>query len=135
MIRSVGCWALLALLVSACASQQSARERAQEEAIVIDGIVIRNELAFPVTDVLLEVPATGAFAGCGNILPRSECRTSFEAVDYRAYPMQISWKEYGQPQKTDSFVLRPTANLDRSRSVRVEIRIYAMGQAGAALTQ
>ena len=133
MIRSAGLATLLVLLVGACASQQHVNEEEQEAGIVVDGIVIRNELAFPVTDVLLEVPATGAFAGCGNILPRSECSTSFEAVDYRANPMRISWKEYGQAHKTDDFVLRPPADLDRSRSARIEIRIFAMGQAGAAL--
>jgi hypothetical protein len=126
---------LAAFLCGACAAPRSAEQRSQEAGISIDAIVIRNELAFPVTDVLIEVPATGAFAGCGNILPRSECSTSFEAVVYRANPMRISWKEYGQPHQTDEFVLQAPASMEAARAARVEVRIFAMGQAGAVLKQ
>jgi hypothetical protein len=107
----------------------------EEAGIVIDAIVIRNELAFPVTDVLIEVPATGGFAGCGFILPRSECSTTFEAVDYRGSPIRLSWKEYGEPHQTDEFVLRPASEANPTKPFRVEVRIYAMGQAGATLRQ
>jgi hypothetical protein len=121
-------------LFAACAAPVAENHGPDEAGIVIDAIVIRNELAFPVTDVLIEVPATGGFAGCGFILPRSEC-TTFEAVDYRASPMRVSWKEYGEPHQTDDFVLRPPLESNPNEPFRVEVRIYAMGQAGATLRQ
>ncbi len=126
---------LCATLLAACAAPVAENGGHEEAGIVIDAIVIQNELAFPVTDVLIEVPATGGFAGCGFILPRSACSTTFEAVDYRASPMRLSWKEYGEPHQTDEFVLRPAPEADPNQSFRVEVRIYAMGQAGATLRQ
>ena len=135
MIPPVTAVMLAAFLCGACAAPFSAEPRQEVPGIVIDAIVIRNELAFPVTDVMIEVPATGGFAGCGNILPRSQCSTSFEAVTYRSNPMRISWKEYGQLQQTDAFVLQPPATLEPGQPVRVEVRIFAMGQAGAVLKQ
>lgn len=98
-------------------------------------MVIKNGLAFPVKDVMITIPATGAFAGCGNILPRSECRTGFEAVDYFANAMIVSWTEYGKPHQTDEFVIEIPESLDRGQPVWLEVVVFAMGQAGATLVQ
>ena len=134
MNRATG-WALLGFtLLAACAAPVPENTRPEQASLEIYGIVIRNELAFPVTDVMIEVPATGGFAGCGNILPRSACSTKFETVHYHADPMRVSWKEYGNPHQTDEFVLRPPQTNPAGR-FRVEVRIYAMGQAGAALIE
>ena len=101
----------------------------------LDGMVIRNELPYPVTDVLIEVPATGAFAGCGNILPGSDCRTSFESRDYQHQALIISWKEYGESHQTGEFVIDIPDELDRARPAWLEVVIFARGQAGANLIQ
>ena len=126
---------LCVALVAACAAPGNTTGRAESTGIVIQGIVIRNELAFPVTDVRIDVPATGDFAGCGNILGGTECRTSIEAVDYRANAVIISWKEYGTPHQTGEFVIRVPDHLDPARPAWVEVIIFAMGQAGARLIQ
>jgi uncharacterized protein YceK len=125
------------LLLSGCSTASfTAREAATgSPALEIAGFVIRNELAFPVTDVLIEVPATGAFGGCGNILPRSDCRTSFEQVDYAANAMIVRWKEYGQQHQTPEFVIDVPDGLDPAVPAWIEVRIYMMGQAGATLIQ
>jgi hypothetical protein len=91
-------------------------------------------LPYPVTDVMIEVPATGAFAGCGNILPRSACSNAFQQVDYRANSVVIRWSEHGQSQQTDEFtVQRPDSAVPGSEFV-VEVIVFAPGQAGARLS-
>lgn len=102
---------------------------------MIGGMVIRNELAYPVTDVMIDVPATGAFAGCGNILPRSGCSNAFPGVDYQRNAVVISWKEYGEPQSTEPFVVEVPAGLRPGEPADVEVVIFAPGQAGARLVQ
>ena len=97
--------------------------------------MIHNKLPYPVTDVMINVPETGAFAGCGNIMPKTDCRTSFESVDYSGKAMVVSWKERGQPQKTGEFVLKPGSGLDISQPAWLEVTIFAAGQAGATFIQ
>lgn len=109
--------------------------RAEAPGLLIDGLVIRNDLAYPVTDVMIDVPATGAFAGCGNILPRSRCSNSFPGVDYRRNAVVIHWKEYGAAQGTDPFVVEAPAGLRPGEPAQVEVIIFAPGQAGARLIQ
>ena len=104
-------------------------------AVEVEGIVIRNELAFPVTDVYILAMASGNFAGCGNILPRSECSTTFETVDYRRGSFEISWKEYGAPQSTGEFVIEIPERLNPEKTAWLEVVIFSMGQAGARLVQ
>jgi hypothetical protein len=82
-------------LLLGCSSAPVEERQPAGHSIVISGLVIRNELPYPVTDVMIEVPATGNFAGCGNILPRSECSNAFQQVDYRANPVVIRWKAPG----------------------------------------
>ena len=137
-MRNILC--TLAILISmalstSCTTNSGGREKAEPTGVVVEGIIIRNELAFPVTDVMINVPATGAFAGCGNIMARSACRTTFEAVDYYAHKMVISWKEYGQSHQTGEFVMKQQDDLDPGRPAWVEVSIFAMGQAGARLIQ
>lgn len=120
-------------LLSACASTQSPGGQQSEQAIVIAGVVIRNDLVYPVTDVMIEVPATGSFAGCGTILPRTECSNTFEPVDYRPNPVVVRWKEHGQPQQTDEFTVSPPPGVLHGDAFRVEVVVFAPGQAGARL--
>lgn len=121
--------------LQACAPVSESSKPGEISAIMIEGMVIRNELSFPVTEVMIDVPATGVFAGCGNILPGSECRTSFEAVDYAANAVVVSWKEHGQSHQTGEFVIEIPADLDPGKVAWVEVIIFAMGQAGARLIQ
>ena len=126
---------LSGLCLFSCSSTQVKTQPNRLPEVVIEGMVIRNELLFPVTDVMISVPATGGFAGCGNIMPRSECRTSFEAVNYAADKLLVSWKEYGEPRQTGQFVIEIPKNLVPGQPAWVEVVIFAMGQAGARLVQ
>ena len=121
---------LLAATLVACTG---APER--EEAVVaeIDGIVIRNDLAYPVHDVLAEVPATGGFAGCGMILRRSQCTIAFPAAAYRRNPLIVRWVEYGESHATDDILLEPPTDVGNPAGWWLEVVIFAPGQAGARL--
>jgi len=88
---------------------------------------------YPVTDVMIEVPATGGFAGCGNILPRSACRNAFQPIDYSANAVTVRWKEHGQPQQTDEFVVRLPEGVVAGSEYLIEVIVFAPGQAGAHL--
>jgi len=127
-------WLLLTAL-QGCSSVPAGAQQAELPGLSIDGMVIRNELPYPVTDVLIDVPATGAFAGCGNILPGSDCRTSFETRDYQYQALIIRWKEYGESHQTGEFVIDIPDELDRTRPAWLEVVIFARGQAGASLIQ
>lgn len=126
---------ILMLLLQACAVGPEEAEESGKTGILVDGLIIRNELHHAVTDVMIEVPATGAFAGCGNIIARTSCSTSFPEVEYRANALQLSWREHGQPQGTGEFVVEVPAGLTAGDSVWVEVIIFAPGQAGARLSQ
>ena len=103
--------------------------------MVITGIIIKNELAYGVTDVMIEVPATGAFAGCGNILARSRCRTTFQDVDYRSNEVLVRWREHGQQQQTGEFTIDVPSTLIPGIPSWIEVVIFGPGQAGARLVQ
>ena len=121
-------------LLAACASAPAVKEpRYEGGEIVVRGMVIRNELAYPVTQVMITVPVTGAFAGCGNILPRTECSTTFQGVDYRGNPMVVSWREYGAVKQTDEFVVKPPEAPNPGGLLMLEVVVFAPGQAGARL--
>jgi hypothetical protein len=126
---------LLAFLIQGCASSAAKPDSSEAALVVVEGIVISNELPFPVTDVMINIPATGGFAGCGNIMQASACRTSFVAVDYRADAMVVSWKEYGKPHATDSFVVEAPEGMDPEKPVWLRVVIFAMGQAAAEFVQ
>jgi hypothetical protein len=132
------CWFFILLclqlfLLLACTS---AREKKPEPTgIEIDGVIIRNELAYQVTEVQLLVPLTGNFVSCGNITARSQCSTKFPNRDYYANEVIISWKEYGQPQKTGPFVIGIPDHLERGKPALLEVIIFNAGQAGAKLVQ
>lgn len=120
----------LAASLAACAAAPEKRETVVAE---IDGIVIRNDLAYPVHDVMVEVPATGGFAGCGMILRRSQCVIAFPAAAYRRNPLIVRWVEHGAVQATDEILLEPPASGDPPGEWWLEAVIFAPGQAGARL--
>ena len=101
----------------------------------IAGIVFQNALSYTVTDVTVQVPATGGFASCGNILPRSECSTSFPSVDYRRNPILVTWRERGEAKGTDEFTVELPVDAGRGDALWLEVVIYAPGLAGARLLQ
>lgn len=121
-------------LLSAC-SRVTVPEAGSRPGVSIAGMSIRNDLPYPVTEVMIRVTETGAFAGCGNILPESACRTSFEAVDYSGNAMTVSWKEHGQEHSTKDFVLEPGIDIDTGRPAWLKVTIFAPGQAGARFVQ
>jgi hypothetical protein len=121
-------------VLSAC-SQVPVPEINPAPALSIAGMIIRNDLLYPVREVMIKVPETGDFAGCGNILPESNCRTSFETVDYAGNAMVVSWKEYGQEHSTKAFVVEPGRDIDVNKPAWLEVTIFAAGQAGAKFVQ
>lgn len=123
------------LMLLSCASAPEQPKQPEGTGIVIDGIRIQNSLRYTVTDVMILVPATGGFAGCGNILPRTACSNTFLDVQYRKNPVLISWKEHGEPQQTDEFIVEARSDLRPNVSTWVEVTIFAPGQAGARLIQ
>jgi hypothetical protein len=129
----LACLALLAACAGPSASENP--QKAQRQALSIRALAIKNELPYAVTDVMVRVPATGAFAGCSNILARTDCRTSFQSVEYRGNPMVVSWKERGEPHKTDEFVVDEPEDAVPEKEVRLDVIIFAPGQAGAKLVQ
>lgn len=126
---------LCAVLVQGCASFAEKPDSPETALLSVEGIVISNELPFPVTDVMIKIPASGRFAGCGNIMAASACRTSFTAVDYRADAMVVSWREYGKPHATDAFVVEVPEGMDLEKPVWLRVVIFAMGQAAAEFVQ
>jgi hypothetical protein len=130
---AIPCLVLISLLAQACSNIP--HDISEATGVVIEGAVIRNELAFPVTDVQLLVPASGNFVGCGNIMARSQCSTTFPERDYHANAVVISWKERGQPHSTGEFVIEIPEKFDFSRPARLEVIIFNLGQAGAKLVQ
>ena len=111
------------------------RTPVEASSVALDGMIIRNELVYPVKNVMITVPVTGNFAGCGNIMPRSDCRTRFEAVDYAGNAMLVNWTEYGQQHSTKEFTVEPGSEISRSGTAWLEVTIFAPGQAGAKLVQ
>jgi hypothetical protein len=116
-----------------CAPGPRGDRLSSAQAVVVSGVVIRNELPYTVTDVMIEIPATGGFAGCGNIPPRSDCSNTFEGRDYRVSAMLIRWTEHGQPHRTDPFILEVPSNASPGDAFQVEVIVFAPGQAGARL--
>lgn len=122
-------------LLSACLSVPAGAPQTPAPQAVISGVVIRNELPYQVTDVMIEVPATGGFAGCGTILPRTECSNRFQHVDYRANEVVVRWREHDQPQQTEPFIIAVPAGSSAGDAFHVEVVIFGPGQAGARLAQ
>ena len=126
--------AILSLSVSSCVMQPVEPDQPAGADIYIEGVVIRNGLAYTVRDVLIQVPATGGFAGCGNILPRTACSNTFPEIDYKANPVVISWTEHGVAHETDEFIIEVPKDFAAGDSAWIEVIIFAPGQAGAKLT-
>ena len=127
---------LLALcLVSACAGKGAGAPSNEVESVKIDSFVIRNELPLTVTDVFVESPGTGNFAGCGTILSKTQCQNAFPARTYRRNGIIISWKELGVARSTGEFVVEAPQDLLPDRATILEVIIYSRGQAGARLVQ
>lgn len=122
-------------LLGACASLPAPAPPADPPAIAIGGLEIRNELPYPITDVMIRVPATGGFAGCGNILPRSQCINRFENVDYRSDAVSISWSERGKPHTTGEFRIELPEQAVPGAVYRVQVVVFAPGEAGAHLVR
>lgn len=122
-------------LLSACATGPTREPQPAIPGIQVEGFVIRNELPYTLNNLMIEVPATGAFAGCGTIPPRSECSNTFEHVDYRGHAAVISWTEHGEPQTTDEFVVDLPDGVMPGDVFVLEIVVFAPGRAGARLRE
>lgn len=125
----------LLYLLGACASSPPRDGQAHSDGIEIAGIIIRNGLTYSVYDVMVVAPVSGAFAGCGNILPRTGCRTSFPARDYRKNPIVVNWVERGEPKNTDEIVAEVPEYAEPGDAFWLEVIIYAPGLAGAKLVR
>ncbi|MBT8050725.1 MAG: hypothetical protein HKO85_08075 [Xanthomonadales bacterium] len=134
-MKQVLALALLAvLLLTACSSKPRVTESPSVE-FNIEGIVIWNRLNYAVRDVMIEVPASGRFAGCGNILPRSKCQTSFPVQRYTGNAIQVRWSEHAAPHSTEPFTVEPPEAAAQGSVFWLQIEVFAPGQAGATLVQ
>lgn len=122
------------LMVCACSSSPP-RDAPPVGSIDIQGIVIWNQLAYVVRDVMVEVPATGRFAGCGNILPRTRCQTSFPSQRYAGNEILLTWAERGEPRSTEPFTVEPPPGAPVGAAFWLVVEVFAPGQAGARLVQ
>ena len=122
-----------AAILGACAVRPAPAPPADPPAITVGGLEIRNDLPYPVTDVMIRIPATGGFAGCGVILPRSGCVNRFENFDYRDHEVSISWSERGQAHKTAEFRIERPKQINPEAVYRVQVIVFAPGEAGARL--
>ena len=130
-LRLAGALGAVVVGLAACASFPGADSRAP--VAEIDGIEIRNELAYPVHDVMIEIPASGGYAGCGMILRQSRCATTFPSAAYRREALVVRWTEHGEPHEIADVVLDPPEGMGRGPRARLEVTIFAPGQAGARL--
>jgi hypothetical protein len=126
---------LSAALLGACASGPEPDLLAGSPAITVGGLEIHNELSYPITDVMIRIPATGGFAGCGNILPRTGCVNRFDNVDYRSDAVSISWNERGQAHETGEFRIEVPERAVPGTVYRVRVIVFAPGEAGAHLVR
>lgn len=118
-----------------CVSTDPAQRDGETRAVAISGIVIRNDLPYTVTDVMIEVPETGNFAGCGSILPRAVCRNRFQQRDYQDNAVLIRWREHGEPQQTDAFRIQLPQDARAGTEYLIEVVVFAPAQAGARLVE
>ncbi len=125
----------IAIGFAGCASSAERPRTAKDSGIDIAGIIIQNDLAYVVRDVMVTVPATGAYAGCGNLLQRSSCRTSFPARDYRKNAVKVTWSERGENQETDEFFVDLPSDAVIGDVFWLEVVIHAPGLAGARLVR
>ena len=130
-LRFAGALGAVVVGLAACAPFPGANSRAP--VAEIDGIEIRNELAYPVHDVMIEIPASGGYAGCGMILRQSRCATTFPSAAYRREALVVRWTEHGEPHEIADVVLHPPEGTGRAPRARLEVTIFAPGQAGARL--
>ena len=129
--NAVGTALVIGLYVLTACSAAEPRQKRDHTSLEVAGIRIANDLAIDVTDVRILVPATGDFVSCGNILARTSCSTSFPGRAYRGNPVQVSWKENGEPNSTPEFRLEAPSNLGEANSAWIEVVIFLPGQAGA----
>jgi len=123
----------LFLLLSSCSTRPIAVP--VSAGLKIDGVIIRNRLAYSVNDVQILAPVTGNFVSCGLILARSSCSTGFPDLSYTSNPVRVTWTENGEPQATDDFVVEIGDEIDAGRPAYLEVQIFSPGQAGANLIQ
>lgn len=133
-LAGVAACVVICLLAAGCSSTASVRVEAAPP-VNVAGTIIRNALAYVVTDVVVKVPATGRFVGCGNVLPRTECRTSFPAIEYQGNALVVAWQERGVSQSTDEFIVELPPSAQPGDSFWLEVVIYSTGLAGARLVQ
>ncbi len=135
--RSSVCKTLLLVLtgvaLAGCAVRGEHAKTSPGPALQITGVEIHNSLVYPVQDVTILVPATGEYVSCGQIFPRTSCSTTFPARDYRENPVQLSWKEYGQPRSTKPFTLKAPTGAQEGQAAYIRVEVFAAGQAGANL--
>jgi hypothetical protein len=125
--------AILILLLSACAAVEVPEP--QPVGVEIEGVVIRNQLSFSVTEVQILALSTGNFLSCGIITARTACSTGFPNRYYTSGKLVVSWNERGVPHSTSEFVVTIDDKIDMSRPAWLEVLIFSRGEAGARLVQ
>lgn len=121
------------VLCAGCASVSEMPAEPAATGLEIAGVEIRNELAYPVTDVRVLLPESGDFVSCGTVFPDTTCATAFPLLEYHGDPLSVTWQERGQPQAMKPFRLRVPPGMDATRPLWVQVVIFAPGSGGARL--
>jgi len=133
MFRSLVPGLILGVLLSACAPVEVPLP--ETNGVQIDGLMIRNQLAYAVTEVQILALSTGNFVSCGNISARTACSTGFPNRYYTQGKLVVSWKERTVPQSTQEFVVEIDETINTGQPAWIEVIIFSPGEAGARFVQ
>ncbi len=133
MFRSLVPGLILGVLLSACAPVEVPPPGTN--GVQIDGLMIRNQLAYAVTEVQILALSIGNFVSCGNILAKTACSTGFPNRYYNQGKLVVSWKERAVPQSSKEFVVEIDETINTGQPAWIEVIIFSPGEAGARFVQ
>lgn len=97
----------------------------------IEGLTIHNGTGGVVRSVTVLVPATGRFVSCGNILPRSQCSTTFPATVHQGHAVRVEWQQGGETWTVGPFVVAAPEGATEQSTVQAQVILSGPGAAGA----
>lgn len=107
----------------------------EDSGIVIDGLQFNNPTPDTLTDIQLQVIATGELVGCSHIPPGGQCSTRFPLRRYRGNEVEISWFHHKRRLSTGRLVIVVPPEPPAGVPLTVKVNIDSGGQAQAVLAQ
>lgn len=123
------CLLALGSLLAACAGSSATTP----PTLRVEGLSFENRSGSPISQIRLEVPATGGFVSCGHIAPGNVCSSRFPGVTYGGEPVRVSWVQGGQPWSTGELRLSPGKAVRDAGAGVVRVLVLAPGSAGVQL--